>query len=233
MLERRGDPPLQPRHGVAVVVGPESEQRQNESDLCEQELPVRRVPEPVEGLDFLVSAGSFPPGLGSRRRRLRGSRTRERLGRQRPASSSCQEESEHREGQPSDPHRGRRDVHDVDDDRDRPAVRAWPAAAIVGSRSSAGTRRSRGSVRVRARPAKKATGAITAARTSCQRNAFPNRVSSTESTVSQRKASLSPKPPARAPCRTMQRNPAITSPTASPARIRYRQRGARTPLCEG
>src|SRR5262245_41593867 len=54
LLEHRGDLPLEPRDGEAVVVGTEREQRQDEPDLEQQELAVGRVPEPVERLDLLI-----------------------------------------------------------------------------------------------------------------------------------------------------------------------------------
>ena len=72
----------------------------------------------------------------------------------------------------------------------------------------------------RERLARSASAPTTTAIPICQRNALPNRVWSTESTVDQRNASLRPKPPATAPWSTMQSAPAKTSPKARPARIR-------------
>jgi hypothetical protein len=101
-----------------------------------------------------------------------------------------------------------------------PLVRAWPAAESVGRRRTAGTRMRSPKMLFDERLTRNALGAITAASPSCQRNASPNLVWSTESTVSQRNASLKPNPPATAPCRTMQRMQATMRPRARPARMR-------------
>ena len=109
---------LQPRHGTAVVVGAEREQRQDERDLRQQEQPVRRVPEATPRAELLVA-------VDDSRHEQRGDRpdrdtreARHRNRRERPPPSACRRERDDEEGEPTGPDGAAGDVDDVGDERE-------------------------------------------------------------------------------------------------------------------
>ena len=140
-LRRGGDAGFEARHRVAVVVGAEGDEREDERDLREQQQPIRGLPQPSPGPNLEI--GGDDPGRDQRHDRVDGQRGEpgHRPGGELPPILAGEDECEHEEGEAARP-QGRGDhVDDVGDEAEaaQPAGvdRTTPASATARLRARA------------------------------------------------------------------------------------------------